>query len=100
MTVNTIAYLDEMCYNKTDKRKGAEVMPRFFIRQNKIENEYLTIDGTDARHIARALRMAVGDEITVCDMQGNEYSCVITSFLDDAEVRARIVSVKSSENEP
>lgn len=75
-------------------------MPRFFIRQNKIDNDHLTIEGTDARHIARALRMAVGDDLTVCDMQGNEYSCVITSFVDDTEVKAKIVSRKCSENEP
>ena len=75
-------------------------MPRFFIRQNKIDGDYLTVDGADARHIARALRMAVGDELTVCDMQGNEYRCEIVSFLDDIEVKARILSTKSSENEP
>ena len=75
-------------------------MPRFFLRQNSIEDGHVTVEGDDARHIARALRMAVGDSLTVCDMQGNEYNCVITAFDEDVRVSADIVSVKAPENEP
>ena len=75
-------------------------MPRFFVRQERVSGNTVSIIGEDAHHIARSLRMAVGDEITVCDMQGNEYSCHITSFDDDKEVIASIYSMKHSENEP
>ena len=75
-------------------------MPRFFIRQERICNDSVSIIGEDAHHIARSLRMATGEEITVCDMQGNEYKCKITEFDDDKEVIAKIISVKHSENEP
>ena len=75
-------------------------MPRFFVRQERIDNDRISIIGEDAHHIARSLRMAVGEEITVCDMQGNEYGCTITSFDDDREVIAQINSTKHSENEP
>lgn len=75
-------------------------MPRFFIRQERIENGNISIVGEDAHHIARSLRMAAGDEITVCDMQGNEYTCKISSFNEDKEVIAEILSQKKSENEP
>ena len=75
-------------------------MPRFFIRQERIYNDSVSIIGEDAHHIARSLRMATGEEITVCDMQGNEYKCQITEFDDDKEVIAKIISVKHSENEP
>jgi 16S rRNA (uracil1498-N3)-methyltransferase len=44
--------------------------------------------------------MAVGDQITVCDMQGNEYTCRIAAFDDDREVSAEILDSKHSENEP
>jgi 16S rRNA (uracil1498-N3)-methyltransferase len=74
-------------------------MPRFFIRQNQIEENVVKITGDDARHISRSLRMAAGEEITVCDMQGVEYNCVLESFEDDF-VGARILSSKPSENEP
>lgn len=75
-------------------------MPRFFVRQERIINGSISIIGEDAHHIARSLRMAAGDEITVCDMQGNEYNCKISSFDEDREVIADILSQKKSENEP
>ena len=75
-------------------------MPRFFVRQDRISNGFISIIGEDAHHIARSLRMAAGEEITVCDMQGNEYSCKISSFDEDKEVIAEIISQKKSENEP
>ena len=75
-------------------------MPRFFVRQERVSENSISIIGDDAHHIARSLRMAVGEEITVCDMQGNEYCCTISSFDEDREVIAKIGSVKHSENEP
>lgn len=75
-------------------------MPRFFVRRSQIDNDTVLLCGDDAHHIARSLRMAVGDKITVCDMQGNEYGCAITEFCDDKEVKAKIESVKAPENEP
>ncbi|MBE6592625.1 MAG: 16S rRNA (uracil(1498)-N(3))-methyltransferase [Ruminococcaceae bacterium] len=75
-------------------------MPRFFVRQERVFDGLVSIIGEDAHHIARSLRMAIGDALTVCDMQGNEYSCTIESFDEDKEVVARILSVAHSENEP
>ena len=75
-------------------------MPRFFVRQERVSDHTISIIGDDAHHIARSLRMAVGEEITVCDMQGNEYACRIASFDDDKEVIAEVLSQKKSENEP
>ena len=75
-------------------------MPRFFVRSERVVDNTVSIIGEDAHHIARSLRMAVGDSLTVCDMQGNEYSCTIKSFDEDKEVLADILSVKHSQNEP
>ena len=58
-------------------------MPRFFINKEKISEASLFIDGDDARHIARSLRMAVGDEVTVCDGEGNEFLCSLTRIRDE-----------------
>lgn len=74
-------------------------MPRFFIRQDQIEGDTVHIYGDDAHHISRSLRMACGEEITVCDMQGIEYRCELKQFLD-GEVTADILSQRCSENEP
>ena len=75
-------------------------MPRFFIRQDQVEERKIRLWGEDAHHIARSLRMAVGDSLTVCDMQGREYDCVIKSFLDDREVILEILQVTQSDREP
>ena len=75
-------------------------MPRFFIRQNQIDDNKITLVGDDAHHIARSLRMAVGESITVCDMQGNEYDCKISGFDGEAQVFAEIISTAKSDTEP
>jgi len=74
-------------------------MPKFFVRQDKIEDNRITIVGDDAFHISRALRMAKGEHITVCDMQCNEYDCVLAEFNPDSVV-AEIVSARKIDNEP
>ena len=64
-------------------------MPRFFISKDNISDGALFIEGDDARHIARSLRMAVGDEITASDGEGTEYTATLTRIRDervDAEI--------------
>ena len=79
-------------------------MPRFFIRADQVETDEngavsLTIRGEDAHHISHSLRMALGDEITVCDMQKNVYECKISGFGEDT-VSADIISRSPSDTEP
>ena len=74
-------------------------MPRFFVRSSQIEDGVVTILGDDAHHISRALRMAKGERLTVCDMQRMEYECVLEEFLPD-RVLARVLSATSSDTEP
>ena len=64
-------------------------MPRFFVTSSQIDGNTVTILGEDAHHLSRALRCAVGDRITVCDMSRTEYECELTDFLSD-RVLARI----------
>lgn len=74
-------------------------MPRFFVRSTQITGETVTILGEDAHHISRSLRMAAGEEITVCDMQRNEYRCQLTSFFSD-RVLATVLEVHPACSEP
>ncbi len=74
-------------------------MPKFFVRQEKISDNKILITGDDAFHISRALRMAKGEHITVCDMQCNEYDCVLSEFNPD-NVVAEIVTSRKIDNEP
>lgn len=76
-------------------------MPRFFTSPDNIslDTGEAVIFGNDARHVARSLRMAVGDTVTVCDGLGNEYECRLT-YIRDEECRSKIVSVNKTKSEP
>ena len=76
-------------------------MPRFFVPspQLDIEGGSLYLLGDDAHHIARSLRMAVGDTIVVCDMHGNAHTCRLIQIRDD-RVDAAIVETQVGTTEP
>ena len=73
-------------------------MPKFFVEPYQIENNTVTIFGSDAAHISYSLRMAKGEHICICDGQNHEYDCVLQDFLPDRVV-ARVVSVSENDNE-
>ncbi len=78
-------------------------MPRFFVRREQISQndnvKQIKIVGDDAHHIARSLRMATGEKITICDMQGLIYDCTLNAITDD-EVLAIVDSESPSDTEP
>ena len=72
-------------------------MPRFFTQD--ITETGGCITGEDAKHIAKVLRMTVGDELTVCDTKGRDYDCMIEE-IGAGEVRLKVLSVAPSQSEP
>lgn len=76
-------------------------MPRFFVPHDAIDeaNGVILIDGENATHISRSLRMAAGDKLTVCDPGVCEYDCMLDNFTHST-VNARIVSKKALTTEP
>ena len=73
-------------------------MARFFVTKNGVTDNTITISGKDAFHIARSLRMAVGDTLTVCDEDGTEYLSKLTRIRDD-ECLAEIISENAGSTE-
>lgn len=71
-------------------------MPRFFTQD--ITEAGGCITGEDAKHIAKVLRMKVGDELTVCDTKGRDYDCMIEE-IGAGEVRLKVLSVAPSQSE-
>lgn len=67
-------------------------MARFFVNKDAICEDKIIITDADAHHIARSLRMAEGDCITVCDGLGTEYICTLTR-IRDTECECRIDKV-------
>ncbi len=74
-------------------------MPRFFVNSEAICADKLTVLGDDAFHIARSLRMAVGDEVTVSDGSGREYLCTLSRIRDD-ECECQIKEIRAARAEP
>ena len=75
-------------------------MARFFVQKEKISENRIIIDGADAHHIARSLRMAEGDETTVCDGEGTEYLCRLVRIRDEECVCEIIEELDSGAESP
>ncbi len=71
-------------------------MPRFF-KENFDNAPYL--EGDDARHVAKSLRIKIGEELTVCDLKGNDYRCQVSGVFAD-RVDLNIIEVKKNDTEP
>ena len=72
-------------------------MPRFFCRE--AGDDTVTITGGDAKHILRVLRMRPGDELTVCDLRGYDYDCVL-AFGEGECVTASVLRKYPNRTEP
>lgn len=74
-------------------------MPKFFVKSNQIENNKIIISGEDVNHIANVLRMKVGEQIQVCDVDTTKnYSAELEEFSKNA-VECRILDEIPSEAE-
>lgn len=76
-------------------------MPRFFksMPTPAAVGDVVLIDGQDAVHLQRSLRLHVGDEVLVCDGRSTEYDTVIVSF-DESGAHLEVTAVRPSEAEP
>ena len=74
-------------------------MPRFFADLSQICENHITLFGEDAYHIARSLRCAVGDTLTVTDSEGFDYTCRLSHIRDDA-CECEIIKRERNEKEP
>lgn len=72
-------------------------MSRFFVAP--FDGDTAVIGGQDAHHIARVLRMQVGDSLTLCDAHGTDYACEILA-VGDCEVSLRVCERMPSATEP
>ncbi len=72
-------------------------MPRFFI--DKAPDEQAVITGEDGRHIAKSLRMKAGEPLVLCDGQGTDYHCVISS-VNEQQVVVSVNSAVPTVSEP
>lgn len=76
-------------------------MPRFFKSMTvpAVTGDTILIEGQDAVHLQKSLRLRVGDAVLVCDGRSTEYDTVITAFDSDG-AHLRVTAVRASQAEP
>lgn len=71
-------------------------MPKFFVRDDQINDNKIDIVGEDVNHISNVLRMKVGDEFQVCNSDTTEnYNVEIKSFEKEKTICSIINKMKS-----
>lgn len=73
-------------------------MPKFFIEKSDIDGDNITLAGENARHIGKVLRGKIGDEITLCDGYGTDYTARILN-ITKGEIIAEVLKSYRSNSE-
>lgn len=74
-------------------------MPKFFVKNNQIENDKITIIGTDVNHIANVLRLKINDQIKICNEEtAQNYIAKITE-INKEDVECKIIKKIASNTE-
>lgn len=75
-------------------------MPRFFKSMSPaVLGDEVVIDGQDAVHLRRSLRLREGDAVLLCDGRSTEYETVIDRFEGESAVLT-VTAVRASTAEP
>ena len=71
-------------------------MARFYVPQPRVENGMLKIEGIEAKHIRKVLRLRAGDEIVVFDGLGKEFEgTIVEERLSSVVIRVQnVISLK------
>lgn len=67
-------------------------MYRFFVNENQIMEDCISITGADVNHIKNVLRMKIGETVLVSNGNDREYTCTLKDISDE-EVIAKIEDV-------
>ncbi len=73
-------------------------MHRFFALADSITGSEVRISGDDVKHMAKVLRLSLGDCVSVCDGEGHDYLCSIREIGKDL-VTLDILEKKINQNE-
>ena len=74
-------------------------MSKFFVSKNQIGEKTATVTGSDVSHIARVLRLGVGDDLLLCDGEGYDYEVKIIACSKE-KIEAEILKSYPCQNEP
>ena len=75
-------------------------MPKFFVKDEQIENDIIKVKESDVKHIKNVLRQKVGDEIIICNSDREKnYLCAIKKIEKETiecEILKELEGVKSN----
>ena len=74
-------------------------MPKYFTEPENIKDGFIEIFSDEAKHILNVMRMEIGDKLTICDGQSNDYLCRICETGKNC-LKAKIEETTKSESEP
>ena len=74
-------------------------MNRFFVNPDRMLNNTVDIDGEDAIHILKVLRLKEGDSIEICDGAGNDYKGILIKS-SKSRVRVLLENPSPTKGEP
>jgi len=66
-------------------------MHRFYVAPEQVQDNKVSIIGSDVNHIKNVLRMNSGDKLIICNGQGKDCYCIIDR-VDDKEINCNIIS--------
>ena len=70
----------------------------FYVEHSQISEKNIIITGDDVNHIRNVLRMEPGEHVVICDGQGKDYYCAISS-VEKEQVIAEILEINDTETE-
>lgn len=71
-------------------------MPKFFIKNDQVKDEYIDITGDDVNHIKNVLRLKIDDCIQICNSDtGNNYKAQIVS-VEKSNIKCSIIEKLNS----
>lgn len=73
-------------------------MARFFVSKEEISSDFPVLTGDNAAH-AKVLRLKVGEEVLLCDGDGNECRCEV-SDVSAGELKLTVLERQVSHTEP
>lgn len=74
-------------------------MPRFFVKDNQIENNKIKIQNEDVKHIKNVLRKNIGDKIEICNQDKEESFNAVIEEISEKEIICSICQKLNTSSE-
>ena len=74
-------------------------MPKFFVKNNQVCNEKITIQGEDVNHIINVLRLKKQDELNICNIDNSENYIAQIEQISKTQIMCQIIEKMDSNAE-